>query len=62
VGSTQPGLSFTNTQGVFGLLGSVLGSPLQGALGPVLQGLGIEVGGATVMYTGTNCGAVSIVK
>lgn len=62
VGTTQPSLTFTNTQGVFSLLGSVLGTTLQGALGPVLQSLGVEVGGADVMYTGTNCGAVSIVK
>jgi uncharacterized membrane protein len=62
MGATQPTLQYSNTQGVFSLLGSVFGTTLQGALGPVLQSLGVEVGGANVMYTGTNCGAVSIVK
>jgi uncharacterized membrane protein len=54
--------TYTNTQGVFGLLSPVLGSTLPSALYPVLRSLGIQVGGADVTYTGTNCGAVSIVK
>jgi uncharacterized membrane protein len=61
VSATLP-WSYQNGQGVYSLLGSVLGTTLQNALGPVLQSLGIEVGGANVMYTGTNCGAISIVK
>lgn len=60
--TANPAWTYTNTQGIYGLLGAVLGTTLQGALGPVLQSLGIQVGGANVMYTGTNCGAVSIVK
>ena len=60
--SASTAWSFTNTQGIYSVISSVLGTTLQSALGPVLQSLGIEVGGANVMYTGTNCGAVSLVK
>jgi uncharacterized membrane protein len=60
--TANPAWTWGNTQGVYTLVSSVLGTTLQSALGPVLQSLGISVGGANVMYTGTNCGAVSLVK
>lgn len=60
--TANPAWTWSNTQGIYSLVSAVLGTTLQTALGPVLQGLGISAGGANVTYTSTNCGAVSLVK
>jgi uncharacterized membrane protein len=55
-GTTSPTLTYS------GLDGSALTTPLTGVFGPVLQALGVSVGGSQTTVLSANCGAVSLVQ
>jgi tight adherence protein G len=55
-GSTSPTPSYSGADG------SALATTLSGVLAPVLQSLGLSVGGSETTDLATNCGAVSLVQ
>jgi uncharacterized membrane protein len=61
VGSTTPSFTFTAAGGANSSVVSTMGV-LDAAYGPVLQALGLTVGGATVAGLAANCGTVSLAQ
>lgn len=61
VGSSTPAVTFTAATGANANVVSTMGV-LDGVLGPVLQAIGMTVGGATVAGLAANCGTVSLVQ
>ena len=57
VGTTTPTLAAGSL-----VVGTLSGSVLNGAVGPVLQAAGVSVGGAEVADLSTDCGSVSLVQ
>lgn len=57
VGTTTPTLIVSSLP-----VGTLSGSVLNGVVGPILQAVGVSVGGAEVADLGTNCGSVSLVQ
>jgi uncharacterized membrane protein len=62
VGTTSPSLSFGGLLGLGTLVSPLLNGTLGPVLGPVLQALGVSVGGAQVADLSTLCGSVSLVQ
>jgi uncharacterized membrane protein len=61
IGSTTPTLSFSGTGNLFtGYTIAALNSLLDTPLGPVLQVLGVQVGGAQIAATSATCGAITL--
>ncbi|HEY1830648.1 MAG TPA: hypothetical protein VGG38_10415 [Acidimicrobiales bacterium] len=62
VGTTSPSLSFGGLLGLGTLVSPLLNDTLGPVLGPVLQALGVSVGGAQVADLSTLCGSVTLVQ
>ena len=61
VGSTTAGFTWTAAGGVNPLVSTLMGT-LASAYGPVLQALGVTVGGATIAGLSDTCGPVSLAQ
>jgi tight adherence protein G len=61
-GSNTPALSYSPAISTGSPVYSLLTSTLPAVLGPILQAVGISVGGVSVADLSTNCGAVSLVQ
>jgi uncharacterized membrane protein len=62
VGTTSPSLSFGSLLGLGSVVSPLLNNTLGPVLGPVLQALGVSVGGAQVADLSTLCDSISLVQ